>query len=121
MITKIRTKGSSCTSMLSPPNDGRLWANAGVTNIVCPLCHCGHALFCLLAAVSVAEIGADYSGRRPNCNAALARIAAAMQRRTAGISAIGGKPTGIALAHRGKGKCVNRCFRDTLAAPPAPR
>src|SRR6266480_3569105 len=33
MITKIRTKGSNCTHILSPPNGLLAWAKAGVTNI----------------------------------------------------------------------------------------
>src|SRR5258707_487127 len=33
MITKMRTKGSNCTHILSPPNGLLAWAKAGVTNI----------------------------------------------------------------------------------------
>jgi hypothetical protein len=74
MITKIRTKGSNCTHKPSPPS-GLAWAKAGVTNISLSLA-CGLPCCCRRAArrrysQSGNEIGADYSGHRPNCNAGL--------------------------------------------------
>jgi hypothetical protein len=71
MITKISTKGSNCIQRLSPEN-GLAWAKAGVTNIfasfvLCPLCYPRRRNH----SVPASEIGADYSGHRPNCNVAL--------------------------------------------------
>ena len=73
MITKIRTKGSNCIHRSLPPKNGGVWAKAGVTNIVLrPLCRLRRApLFACAATIRSPEIGADYNGQRPNCNAAL--------------------------------------------------
>ena len=69
MMTKIRTNGSSDTSMLSPPPNGPACAKAGVTNIVSSLLKPrNRPLFARSCFGFAAEIGADYSGRGPNCN-----------------------------------------------------
>src|SRR6516225_2376600 len=78
MMTKIRTNGSKVCHQSLPPN-GLAWAKAGVTNISSVLCACGLTGFCPRASRrrrhsrSANEIGADYSGQPPNCNAGLPR------------------------------------------------
>src|SRR5580765_2838942 len=73
MIRSSTANGSSCISIPSPPK-GEPCANAGVTNIVVPYAFECTGDFCdRRKPVAGGQIGADYSGRRPNCNAALAR------------------------------------------------
>src|SRR6516164_3319682 len=78
MMTKMRTNGSNCTNMLSPPNSWLAWAKAGVTNIsrsfVLAVCRAFvRASRRSSHSMSGNEIGADYSGQQPNCNAGLPR------------------------------------------------
>ena len=68
MMTKIRMKGSSDTSMLSPPNGEAAWANAGEMSMKSPLV--AAAVPAAPAAPAAPEMCAEYNRRRPNCNAA---------------------------------------------------
>ena len=82
MITKIRTKGSSDISMsLPPPNDGALRKCGRNEHALRPFRRCaGSPGVACAAAFRRREIGADYSGRRPNCNAAPCGIRPLAQR-----------------------------------------
>src|SRR5258707_10627995 len=81
MMTKMRTNGSNCTNILSPPNNWLAWAKEGVTNIsrsfVLAVCRAFvRASRRRSHSMSGNEIGADYSGQQPNCNAGLPRESA---------------------------------------------
>ena len=107
MITKMSTKGSSDISMsLLPPRP--VWANAGVISIDPRPCAASpaaplpgregqggvmpHAELARRPWPVPGEIGADYSRRGPNCNAADRRKRGQNSRRNAARTVLG--PTG---------------------------
>ena len=85
MITKIRTKGSSDTSMLSPPNMPPC-AKAGVISMNGPWLR--RLTRRRLPPRRAPEMCAEYSGQPPNCNAAQSREQAAKCLEIPGLSAV---------------------------------